>query len=211
MTETIKLKASRRDVLGKANRKLGPEGLLPAVLYGSGVEATAIAVDRHDFGMIVQQHADGLGSTVIKLAVEGLEAPVNAMVKSLQTSPTKGALLHVDFLAVDMDQTIQTSVPLHFDGVSPGIKAGGVLNTVAHTVHVEALPNELPESIVADISGLEVGSNLHVSDLSVAPGITILDDPDTILCSVTAPTLAPTEEEVTEAVEPEVIGAEESE
>jgi large subunit ribosomal protein L25 len=205
MTETIELKAASRTSVGKANRRLATSGLLPAVLYGVGTAAAAIAVDRHDFEMLASHQ--GLTSSLIKLTVDD-HKPVTVLVKAVQRDAVKGTLLHVDFWAVSMTQKITTAVAIHFVGESPGVKVGGVLTHNAQQVHVESLPAEIPDSLEADVSGLEIGDALHMSDLVAPSGVVILDSPDEIICSVQAPKAVEVEEEevAEEAAEPEVIG-----
>jgi large subunit ribosomal protein L25 len=204
MTDTIELKATSRASVGKANRRLAAAGLLPAVLYGVGTAAAAIAVDRHDFEMLASH--GGLTSSLIKLAVDDRK-PVTVLVKSVQRDAVKGTLIHVDFWAVSMTQKITTAVAIHFVGESAGVKVGGVMTHNAQQVHVESLPAEIPDSIEADVSALEIGDVLHISDLVAPEGVVILDPPDEIICSVQAPKAAEVEEEVAEeAAEPEVIG-----
>jgi large subunit ribosomal protein L25 len=201
MTESIDLQASSREVVGKANRRV-PHDRLPAVLYGAGHKSQAISVDRHAFQQLL--HHEGLMSALVKLTVDD-HKPVTVIVKSLQHDPLKGNVEHVDFWAVKMTQKITTVVPLHFVGESPGVHGGGVMTHNVQTVHVESLPADMPDHLEADISALEVGDSLHISDIVAPEGVIILDAADEILCSVLAPKVE--EEEVTEeAVEPEVIG-----
>jgi large subunit ribosomal protein L25 len=174
------------------------------VLYGVGTAAAAIAVDRHAFEMLASH--EGLTSSLIKLTVDD-NKPVTVLVKAVQRDAVKSTLLHVDFWAVSMTQKITTSVAIHFIGDSPGVKVGGVMTHNAQQVHVETLPAEIPDHLEADISGLEIGDSLHMSDLVVPAGVVILDAMDEIVCSVQAPKAAEVEEEVAEeAAEPEVIG-----
>jgi large subunit ribosomal protein L25 len=204
MTENIELTAASRPSVGKANRHMADTGLLPAVLYGVGTTAAAIAVDRHAFEMLASH--EGLTSSLIKLTVDDGK-PVTVLVKAVQRDAVKGTLLHVDFWAVSMTQKITTSVAIHFIGDSPGVKVGGVMTHNAQQVHVESLPAEIPDHLEVDISGLEIGDALHMSDLVAPAGVVILDAPDEIICSVQAPKAAEVEEEVAEeAAEPEVIG-----
>jgi large subunit ribosomal protein L25 len=204
MTDTIELTATSRPSVGKANRRMADTGLLPAVIYGVGTTATAIAIDRHAFEMLASH--EGLTSSLIKLTVDD-NKPVTVLVKAVQRDAVKSTLLHVDFWAVSMTQKITTSVAIHFIGDSPGVKVGGVMTHNAQQVHVETLPAEIPDHLEADISGLEIGDSLHMSDLVVPAGVVILDAMDEIVCSVQAPKAAEVEEEVAEeAAEPEVIG-----
>jgi large subunit ribosomal protein L25 len=203
MAESIDLNANAREVIGKANRRLSHERL-PAVLYGVGHEAQAISVDRHVFGLLL--HNEGLMSSLVKLTVDA-NKPVNVIVKSLQHDPVKGTLTHVDFWAVNMKQQVTTVVPVHFLGEAPGVKTGGVMTHNMQTVRVESLPTEMPEYLEADVSMLEVGDSLHISDIVPPSGVTILDAADEIICSVLAPMAEEVEAEIAEEVtEPEVIG-----
>lgn len=207
MTDTASITVRPRDIIGKANRRMTDE--IPAVLYGAGRESMAVAVSRHDFELFVNHH--GAGSTLVSIDLEGESKPVNAMVKEVQVSPVKGNIIHVDFLAVRMDQAIQASVGVHFVGESPGVKAGGVLMQNIHTVTAEALPADLPESIEIDVSALELGDSLHIADLVAPAGVVVVDDPEHLVCSIMAPTTEPTEEEdllAGEEAEPAVIGEE---
>jgi large subunit ribosomal protein L25 len=206
MTSSTILTAYQRDVVGKASHRLAAEGRIPAVLYGTGREAISLSVDRHDFELLIAHHSTG--STIFELEVEGEKTPVNALIRELQTNPVKGTITHIDFLAVAMDQLIQASVTLHFVNDPAGVRAGGVLTTNFHEITVEAKPGDLPAGLDVDIAALEIGDSLHVSDIVVPAGVTIVDDPGEVLISVQAPRLE-VEEEVEgegEEAEPEVIG-----
>ena len=204
MTETTAIAATPRDVIGKANRRLKTAGQIPAVLYGGGREAMSLSVDRHDFELMMQHH--GGGATILKLEIEGDSAPVNVMVKDLQWSPVKGSVMHIDFLAIRMDRVIQATAPVSFVGDAPGVKEGGIFLHDMREVNVEALPKDLPEAIEVDISGLEINHTITVADVVAPEGVTILDEPEVTVCSVTLPSAEPVEEELAEAAEPEVIG-----
>lgn len=206
MTETVTIAVTPRTAIGKANRHIGPEGLIPAVLYGAGRESMAVSLSRHDFELTMSHHA--MGSTVIKLEIEGEDEVVNTVIKDMQTHPVKGNVTHVDFMAIRMDEMLQASVPLHLVGDSVGVKAGGVVMHNMHEVLIEALPMNLPSVIEIDITALEVGSNLHAKDIIAPEGVTIVDDLDALVCSVTTPMAEAAEEglEGEEAAEPELIG-----
>lgn len=205
MAESTVLTVFPRTVVGKANRRLATEGQIPAVLYGMGRDALPIAIDRHDFELFMSHHA--AGSTLVEIQIEGEKKPVNAMIREMQTSPLKGSILHVDFMAVSLDKPVHAVVSLRLVNDPAGVKAGGVLTTDKHDVNVEAKPGDLPEFIEVDVSALEVGDSLHVSDIIAPAGVTLLDDADAIIASVTPPTVAIEEEEVAEMAEPEVIGS----
>lgn len=203
MTETIEINAELRTRVGKSSRALAAQGKLPAVVYGAGQESKAIQIDKHEFEQIAA-HA-GVGATLFKLSIDG-HKPMNVMVKEVSHDPTKGAIRHVDFWAIKLTQSVTTVVPINYVGDSAGEKSGGVLLHELREVHIEALPTHLPEHIDVDVSALEVGMSLHLRDLVVPDGVTVHGDPDTIVCSVTAPTKAVEEELPAEEVEPEVIG-----
>lgn len=203
MTENITINATTRHTIGKASRRLD-NSELAAVVYGTAIEAQAISVPRHEFEQILV-HEGNISSKLIEIKIDGGK-PVHAIVKDLQTDAVKGTVRHVDFWAVNMRQHITTTVPVHFEGEAPGLKTGGVfMHNLTH-INVEALPDKLPEAVFVDISRLEVGDSVHVSDIATLEGVTFLDPADEIVASVVAPTK---EEEVVteEAAEPEVIGA----
>lgn len=203
MAETIEIAAEPRDVVGKAAHHLAPAGKLPAVLYGAGTTAQPISIDKHDFERMLSAH--GEGSTLVKIKVGGGKA-VNAIIKEIQHDPVKGTVLHADFWAVNMSQTISAVVPIRFSGDSAGVKSGGVLTHNFTDIHIEALPADIPEVIDVDVSSLEVGDSLHVSDLAAPAGVTITSPGDEIVCSVTPPTVAEAVEEAAGVEEPEIIG-----
>ena len=143
------------------------------------------------------------GSALIDLKVGGKTRPV--IVKDQQQHPVRDELLHIDLLEVRLDEKIQTQVSVHLEGAeeAPGIKEGGVLEHVTHQLNIEALPTDIPEAIVVDVSGLEIAATMHLSEISPPQGVTFLDDPEeTILATVVVPTEVeePEIEEETELV-----------
>lgn len=205
MAESTVLTVFPRTVVGKANRKLGSEGQIPAVLYGMGRDALPIAIDRHDFELFMSHHA--AGSTLVEIQIEGEKKPVNAMIRELQTSPLKGTIMHVDFMAVSLNKPVHAVVSVRLVNDPAGVKAGGVLSVDRHDLNVEAKPADLPEFIEVDVSALEIGDSLRVSDVTAPKGVKLLDDVDGIVASVIPPTVAVEEEEVAVQAEPEIIGA----
>jgi len=206
MSETVELKAFPRDVVGKANRRLASQGLLPAVVYGANTTATPLSIPRHDAELLMS--GEGAGASIIRLNIEGGK-PIDTVVKTVQHEPMKGRLQHIDFLAVSADHEVSTQVPIHFVGDSAGVRSGGVLMHNLQVLHIQALPKDLPDALELDVSGLEVGDSVTVADLPLSKGVTALDDGSVIVCSVTPPTVAPTAEESATEQAPEVIGAEE--
>jgi large subunit ribosomal protein L25 len=192
-----------REVIGKANRKLAGQNRIPAVVYGIGREAISISVDKHDFEMLMSHHA--AGSTIVEMQIEGEKKPINAMIREMQMNPIKDTIMHVDFLAIEMDKVVNAQVSLRLVNDPAGVKAGGILTINFHNINVEAKPADLPEYLEIDVEALEIGDALHIKDLAAPSGVTILDDAEEVICSVQAPR-AEVEEEVAEVTEVEVIG-----
>jgi len=209
MTATSELSAAPREMIGKTSKRLARANQIPAVVYGRGRDAMAVAVDRHEFELFMSHHA--AGAALVELKLEGEKKPVNAMVREVQRSPIKGTILHIDFVAVSMTETVHAVVPLHLLNDPAGVKAGGVLTINMHEINIEALPGDLPEFLEADVAALEVGDTLHLSEVDAPKGIKFLDDPEAIVASVQAPRVEVEEVEAEEAAEPEVIGAKDEE
>lgn len=207
MSAGTTITAVTRDKIGKANRRLALDHQIPAVLYGPGREPMPLALDRHEFELFMSHHA--AGATLVDLQVEGEKSAVSAMIRDVQHSAVKGSVLHVDFLEVSMDKPVHAVVTLHLVNDPAGVRSGGVLTVNVHEINISAKPGELPETLDIDVEALEVGDSLHLSDVVLPAGVTLLDDPETIVASVQAPRVESEEPEL-EAVEPEVIGKSES-
>jgi large subunit ribosomal protein L25 len=204
--ESTRLNATAREIEGsRANRRLRREGRVPAVLYGGGEDPTPLSVDARE----LRQALHGAGA-VLEIAVDGQTS--NAVVKDTQLHPVRNEALHVDFVRVRMDVAIQSVVTLELVGAedSPGTTEGGVLEQQLREVNIEALPGDIPESIVHDVSSLELGGTVHVSDLSAPGAVTILDDGELVVASMTLPRLEVETEEAVET-ETEVVGEGEGE
>ena len=204
MSAASELNATPRASLGHANRHLAHDGLIPAVLYGPGRDSVPLSLERRDIEMLLAHHS--AGSTLVNLSIEGEKKPVDAMIREVQHHPVKGTVTHVDFLAVSMNKPVHAVVTLRLVNDPAGVRAGGVLTIDHHEVNVEAKPNDLPEVIEIDVTALEVGDTLHIRDIAAPKGVTILDDPDGIVASVTPPTVAVEEEVSAEVREPELVG-----
>jgi large subunit ribosomal protein L25 len=204
MSENIKMKASGRTMIGKANRRLD-SGELAGVVYGTAHESKAVTVDRHDFEQVLS-HEGNILSKLIELTVDDSSRPVHVIVKSIQHDPLKGTPTHVDFWAVNMRQKVTTTVAVHFEGEAVGLKTGGVFMHNLMHINVEALPDDLPEFVTVDVSALDVGDSVHVRDLAAPKGVTILDDMDEIVASIVPPAKEEELEVTEETAEPEVIG-----
>jgi len=201
VTEVVELNVKIREVSGKSAHKLAPEGLVPAVVYGPKIETMSLSVNRRDFEHFM--HTASVGSSLIALAIEGQSKPINVIIKEVRHDEVKGSVQHIDFWAVDMGHSLQTAIPITFVGSAEGERAGGVVMHSLRELKVEARPNDLPEHIEVDLSTLNVGDSLTVADIVAPKGVTFLDEPETVVASVTPPTVEVevAAEEVTEVPE----------
>ncbi|MYH14802.1 MAG: 50S ribosomal protein L25/general stress protein Ctc [Gammaproteobacteria bacterium] len=211
MSQSIELNASLRTDLGTgASRRLRRSGeRLPGVIYGGENAPQPVTLSANELTKAMQQEA--FLSQIVNVKVDGTEQ--QALVRSLQLHPVNEKVLHVDFLRVEADRPIQTNVPLHFVNESKcvGVRTGG--GSIAHNlvdVEVSCLPKDLPEFIEVDLAALEVGHALHLSDLSLPEGVTLValgygEDHDIPVVSVQPPRggTAEAEEEAEEAAEEE--------
>jgi large subunit ribosomal protein L25 len=206
-SERVKLQVQERSERGSAAiRRLRRQGLVPGVIYGGAFEALAFAVPEADLRHALTG-AHG-GHAILDVVVGDEKKPHSAILKDYQREPIRGGLLHVDLQVIRLDQAIQSSVTITLVGESPGAKAGGVVTPSARELNVEALPAQIPDQIEVDVSELDIGDLLHLSDLTPPEGVVFLDDADTLLVSVTLPSLVV--EEVEEEVEGEEVEGEEA-
>jgi large subunit ribosomal protein L25 len=212
--ERTKLVVTNRERLGSAeSRRLRREGLVPGVLYGNG-EPVAICIAERELRRALTGAA-GLHS-ILDVEIDGKGETHASILKEYQVDPVRGGVTHVDLQEVRLDKTIHASVSVQLVGGedAPGVREGGVLSQPLREVTVEALPLEVPEHLVLDVSGMDIGGTLRISDLSTPEGVTLLDDPEMVVATVTAPTKVvepePTEEELA-AMEAEAAEAEEGE
>ena len=202
------LTANTRQDSGKGvARTLRREGKTPAVIYGRGRESEALVIDAAVLSRLISHVTS---STPVEVTVEDRE-PVRALIREVQRNPIRPEdILHVDLYEIHAGETIQLSVPLHLEGTPEGVRNfGGVLDQAMRELEIKVLPRHIPERVDVDVTALEIGQAIYVSDLDV-PNAEILADPSIAVCSVIAPRAV--EEEVPaetledEAAEPEVIG-----
>lgn len=187
--EKVVLKAERRDVIGKQVKAMRRAGKLPAVVYGRHTEPINVVLDAHNASLILGRVTS---SSLVTIELDGKEYPT--LVREKQRDYIKNRLLHVDFLAVSLTESLRASVSLNFVGVSMAVKDfNAVLVTNLQLLEVECLPTDLPERIDVDITALEhPGDGIRVRDVKVSDKIRLLDDPDTM---VVVATFAKVEEE----------------
>jgi large subunit ribosomal protein L25 len=199
----VVLKATRRNVTGKKVGALRRAGQLPAVMYGHHFDPTPITLDLHEATKVL----GGLKpSALVTIELDGAQHA--ALIREKQRDFIKGTLLHVDFQVVSLTEKIRADVSLEFVGEAPAVRDfNGVLITNLEEVEVSCLPQDLPEKIVVDISGLaHIGDAIYVRDLAFPPNVECLEDPDEIVAVITGGA----EEEMAEGeevglAEPEVI------
>ena len=164
-------------------RRVRVEGKIPAVVYGAGIEAVAVAVDPRVVTKIL--HSESGHNTIFDLNVEG--APlVKAMIVDWQHEPIKGKLLHIDFKRIAMDKTMRVSVPVQLTGIPVGVRTGGgILDQILREVEIECLPGDIPDHLDVDVSGLELYGAIHVSDLPHSGSIKYLGDDHALVAHVT--------------------------
>jgi large subunit ribosomal protein L25 len=200
-----------RDGKGKgAARKLRAAGRIPGIFYGAGDGAQAVALDPRVLDRLIRASAAGI-NTLFDLRGGGALDGKRVLVKEIQRDPVTGTPLHADLYAVDLDRTIQVSVPYRLMGTAQGVKMGGIVDHSLREVELSCLPRWIPEEIQVDISGLDVGDSLHVRDIPLPENVTLISDPDLSVVSIVAPAaveeeVVPEEEEV--APEEPVEGAE---
>jgi len=210
--ERIKLEVTKRESLGsRESRRLRRDGYVPGVLYGRGMEPHAICVLERELRKALT--GDSGLHTILDVVLDGQNTTHPSILKDYQQDPMRGKLVHVDLQEVRLDQPIQATVVVELMGgdEAPGIKEGGVLSQVAREVTVEALPMEVPEHRELDVSGMAIGDTLRLADLGAQEGVKYLDDPETVLATVTLPTrVEEPEVEVEEGEEVEAVEGEEA-
>jgi len=200
--EKVVIHATPRTVKGKKVGTLRRQGLLPAVIYGHHMEATAVTLDLHT----ASRQLSGLtGSSLVTIELEGTEYPT--LVREKQRDYVRGTLLHVDFQAVSLTEKIRTHVSIEITGTAPAVKDfNGVVVAGVESLEVESLPQYLPEKFVVDISGLaKIGDGLYVRDIAVSENVTILADADEMVVVITASAGEELAEGEAAAAEPELI------
>lgn len=184
-SERFKLVVQNRAILGSAeSRRLRRQGLIPGVLYGRG-EPVAISIAERDLRSALTTEG-GLNAVLDVVVDTGKVHP--SVLKEYQRDNVRGVITHVDLQEVRLDQPIHATVPLHLVGEPAGVKEGGVLSHVTTEVTVEALPMEVPQHLDVDVAELHIGDSLRLGSLQAPQGVTILDDVETVIATVTAPT-----------------------
>ncbi|HEY4825376.1 MAG TPA: 50S ribosomal protein L25 [Solirubrobacteraceae bacterium] len=197
--QSTSLPVERREAAGsRAARRLRRAGNVPGIVYGGGEEPIAFQVGEREL-----RHALQHAGAVLELSISGAgSTPV--VVKELTRHPVTGATVHIDVLRVRLDQAIGATVVLDLTGAenAPGVKEGGVLEQVTRELTIEALPGDIPDAIHHDVSALQIGDTVTLEALTPPRGVTLTDDPETVVATLTPPKLqAEAEEEIEEETE----------
>ncbi|MET0275839.1 MAG: 50S ribosomal protein L25 [Acidimicrobiia bacterium] len=183
----ITLTAELRDDLGsRPAGRIRREGNVPAVVYGLGNDPVTITVPARELGHILAGESGA--NTLINLDVGGDDALT--LVRQIHRHPTRGDLLHVDFVRIRRDVAVSAEVPVHLIGEATGVKDGGLLEQFLFSITVQAMPGNIPVSLELNVENLNIGDQVHLSDLALPDGVATELDPESVLASIAAPRVA---------------------
>ncbi|HWL54616.1 MAG TPA: 50S ribosomal protein L25 [Chthoniobacteraceae bacterium] len=187
MAKQVKLAAQPRTAVGRnAVKKIKSAGFVPAVIYGNGGSPASLQVVEHELDIILA-HAAG-EHFLVELTIDGETKPRTTIVQDIQTDPVSRRTLHVDFQVVSDDKPIETAIPLEPTGEAVGVKSfGGLLDQLIRQVTVRALPKDLPALVQVDVSAMNIGDLLHIKDIPLPEGISIVEDGDIAVFQIAAP------------------------
>ena len=181
----VTLEVTRRERSGKEYaKKLRQENKIPAVVYGGHKEPVAITVERKAVVDLIQKSEHGIRS-IFLLKMSDSDQQRHAMIKDTQMDPISRRMTHIDFVRVVMDEVVRLTIPVHLSGNSIGVKEGGILDWQMRELHVECLPNAIPDAIEVDISNLGAHQQVRISDLTLPEGVKVDEDPHRVIVGVT--------------------------
>ncbi len=198
--QRLRLDVNTRESTGKGPaRRMRVAGEVPAVLYGTGIEPVSLRIDRRQLERVIHGGANAL------IDLQGPDSVKGKLVllKELQREPVKRTPIHVDLLAIDTSKKLHVSVPVHVTGKCKGVELGGVLEPIMREVEVNVLPLNIPDSFDVDVTDLDIGQAVHVSDLVAPEGVEIVADETAVLVHVVTPRVEETPAEDEEAEEAE--------
>ena len=196
---TFNVSSELREAKGKgACRKYRAQGKIPAVLYGAKSETTHLSVEERPMNKVLSDPS--AMHSICNLTISGVQGNVtkSILVKEIQRHPVSRKLLHLDFYEVDMKKRVTVDVPVRLEGIPVGVENGGMLEQLRHDLTVSCLPSNMPETIVVDVSHMDIGDPLHVSDLKLDEGIEVQAESDLTIATIVAPHV---EQEPTEEME----------
>jgi len=183
--DRVKLQVRPREGRGSKDAKaLRAAGDIPGVIYSATTDTQAIVVNAR----ALRQAVSGGLHTILDVTLDGDGQTRPVLIKDLQLDPVRGRVVHIDLHEIRLDQVIQTVIPVHIEGHAEGVNMGGALNQPVHELHVDALPADLVDFISVDVSALEIGQSIRLSDLEAPPGVTFTDDLEsTVIATIAAP------------------------
>jgi len=181
--EQVVLNIELRDKTGKGIcRRLRNKGMVPAVVYGKGIDPVAVAVSHKELGLAIA--GEGGRNHLITLKGDNTLDGNVVIVSDLLKDCLKGTLLHVDLHKINLEEKVKVSVAVSLAGTAAGVKEGGMLDFVMHAIEIECLPTQIPEHLDVDVTNLKIGESLHVGDLKLPAGIKVLDDAKATVVSI---------------------------
>ena len=205
---SAQLSATPRDGTGKGSaRSLRAQGQIPAVIYGHGRAPQSLAIDNRELEKLLSKIS--AESTVIELSMDGRSA--RTLIREIQRHPFKRQILHVDFQELVAGEKVTVRIPIVLNGIPEGVRVdGGILDQTMRELEIEVDPANIPNRVDVDVNALRIGDSVHVRDIALPEGVTLVGEADSTVCVVSAPravieTVVATEE-VEAAPEPEVIG-----
>ena len=183
--DRVKLQVRPREGRGSKDAKaLRAAGDIPGVIYSATTDTQAIVVNAR----ALRQAVSGGLHTILDVTLDGDGQTRPVLIKDLQLDPVRGRVVHIDLHEIRLDRVIQTVIPVHLEGHAEGVNMGGALNQPVHELHVDALPADLVDFISVDVSMLEIGQSIRLSDLEAPPGVTFTDDLEsTVIATIAAP------------------------
>jgi len=204
--EQVELEAKKREKTGTGHsRRARLSGMIPAVVYGKGMESLSIEVDSKKFSKIISAKAGRNVIITLKIMSDGKAQSIPVLAHEISRDYLKDIIAHIDFYRIKMEEEIKTKVPVILLGESVGVKLdGGILVHGLREVEIKCLPANIPDKFEIEVSALKIGGGLHVSDLKTEKGVTMVTSPAEILVTIAAPTKE--EEVVAPIAAPEVTG-----
>ncbi len=191
MAIQLKINAQPRTEAGRnAVKKIKQAGFVPAVIYGAKDPARNLQIVERELSRLLDHATSESVLVEVNIQDGGTATTRTALIQEVQHHPVSGKVLHLDLHAVAMDELLTAEVAVETTGEAEGVKTGGgVLEVILRNLEIECLPGDLPEAITVDVSKLNIGDSIHVKDLSLPKGVTVLNDADLTVVSVAAPTV----------------------
>jgi large subunit ribosomal protein L25 len=203
MSDIITINTDSRGSKGKnAAHKLRKSGFTPAVVYGHSFDTVAIQVSNTELKRMFKKGSGSSGDyRLFKLLIQdnGTTKDTMVVIKDIQRNPISGTIEHIDFLSVKMDEKINALVHIQVLGKAEGVKSGGIMRQILREIEVQSLPDKIPPHIDIDVTNLNIGDSVHVSDLDIPGEVELITAPDETVITILAPAAEIEEEEAEEA------------